>query len=105
MKYEKSATKSSLKIRRESHPLARTPVVNAGKAVCQETDGTDGGWGRGFVVMLPTGEIKFAASKDAAETLCRKFFKRTCPKNEISFGTIVWHFIAKSTAEEVLQPT
>lgn len=85
-------------LRRENHPFARTPVVNVGRAVCQETEG-------GFLIMLPTGQIEFRSSATDAERLCRKFFKRKCPPNEISFGTIIWHYSAKVKKVEVLQPT
>lgn len=85
-------------MRRINHPLARTPVVDAGKAIIQQTEG-------GFFIMLPTGKIEFRATQHEAKKLCHKFFKRVCGKDEISLGKIVWFFNAKSAAEEVVQPT
>jgi hypothetical protein len=82
----------------ETHPLSRTPVINAGLAVCQEIDG-------GFLVMLPSGEIEFKASRVLAEKLCKRFFAAKCPADAVSFGSIRWHFRplpAITRIEEVL---
>jgi hypothetical protein len=85
-------------IKRVEHPMARTPVVEVGSCVVQESDG-------GFFVMLPDGQVSFKPTKEIAEKHCCAFFRKTCPKNEISFGKIKWTFAPKTVEAEVLQPT
>lgn len=87
------------KIVREFNPRARVPVVNVGKAVVQETEED------GFMISLPDGTVKCRASRGEAEDVCHKFFKQTCPKGEISLGTIETRLLPKVVVSEVLQPT
>lgn len=84
--------------KKTAHPNARGLVTDSGKCVVREQQD-------GFMISFPDGKTEHRPTEALAQNRCYNWLKEHCPNAEISFGRITWHYMARTTESEVLQPT
>ena len=84
--------------KKTTHPNARGLVTDSGKCVVREQPD-------GFRISFPDGKMEHRPTEALAANRCHAWLKEQCPTGEISFGRITWHYMARTTDSEILQPT